>query len=110
MGWMGDKENEQIKCKTKSHNQPKGHQLINKWIQVNRNQIYSNLFTRCNCVYQDFDMAAGADTIHSQKGARLQSLRCVCVFVCVCARSSDLSDLPSTCFTSFLLRDTNIRA
>lgn len=31
--------------------------------------MYSNLFTDCNCMYQDFDMAAGADNIHSQKGA-----------------------------------------
>lgn len=76
---------EQIKCKTKDCNQPKGHPSINKWIQVNRNQIYSNLFTDYNCMYQDFDMAAGADNIHSQKGC-YRTLGGVShsVYVCVC--------------------------
>lgn len=45
--------------------------------------MYSNLFADYNCAYQDSDMAAGADNIHSQKSATATlggvSQLCVCV-------------------------------
>lgn len=60
---------EPIICKTKDCNQPKGHPSINKWIQVKGKQMYSNLFTHCNCMYRGSDIVADADNIHSVKSA-----------------------------------------
>lgn len=54
----------QIKCKTKDCNQPQGHQSISKWTQVKGKEIYSNLFTGCNCVEQD----CVVDCFSPQKG------------------------------------------